>query len=291
MPFATINGIRVNYLVQGSGPHLLMFAPGGFRSLISRWTAEGGKGVFQQMDALNALSRHFTVIAYDRRECGLSGGRIEPLSWDLYADEARGVLEAAGAKQAWVLGGCMGASLAMRLALRHRDACRGLLLHWPVGGYRWLRNMRAMFQVHIDFVQHHGMEALLTRTPGSDNFFLDPEMGPWGSPALVYPEFARELAAQDVDGYVAILRRSRDQLFADTMPSGMSGEEMMGLSIPSLVMSGRDESHPASAGWTVAELIPGAERWDVLPPEQTGQNTLGRMLAFVESVEGSRFLG
>src|SRR5258708_30131003 len=43
MPFATINGIRVNYQIDGTGPHLLMFAPGGFRSVISRWTAQGGK--------------------------------------------------------------------------------------------------------------------------------------------------------------------------------------------------------------------------------------------------------
>jgi pimeloyl-ACP methyl ester carboxylesterase len=84
MPFATINGIRIHYLVQGTGPHLLMFAPGGFRSVISRWTAQGGKREWQEMDGLAALSRHFTCIAYDRRESGLSGGRVEPLSWDLY---------------------------------------------------------------------------------------------------------------------------------------------------------------------------------------------------------------
>src|SRR5215831_3463722 len=72
MPFATINGIRINYLVQGAGPHLLMFAPGGWRSVISRWTAAGGKEAFGQMDGLAALSKHFTCIAYDRRECGLS---------------------------------------------------------------------------------------------------------------------------------------------------------------------------------------------------------------------------
>jgi hypothetical protein len=27
MPVATIDGLKVNYLVQGSGPHLLMLAP------------------------------------------------------------------------------------------------------------------------------------------------------------------------------------------------------------------------------------------------------------------------
>ena len=76
MPFACINGINIHYQIAGEGPPLLLFAPGGFRSVLLRWTAEGGKGVFQEMDALRTLARHFTVIAYDRRESGLSGGRI-----------------------------------------------------------------------------------------------------------------------------------------------------------------------------------------------------------------------
>src|SRR5882672_3923922 len=75
MPFATINGIRINYLIQGTGPHLLMFAPGGWRSVISRWTAAGGKEAFGQMDGLATLSRHFNCIAYDRREWPLGRTR------------------------------------------------------------------------------------------------------------------------------------------------------------------------------------------------------------------------
>ena len=131
MPFATLNGIRVHYVVQGSGPHLLMFAPGGFRSVISRWTAEGGKREWKEMDALNTLSKHFTCVAYDRRESGQSGGRIEPLTWDLYVREAKELLDLAGARQALVLGSCFGASLALAFAVRHPAACKALLLHWP----------------------------------------------------------------------------------------------------------------------------------------------------------------
>src|SRR4026209_361548 len=123
MPFATLNGIRVQYVVQGKGPHLLMFAPGGFRSVISRWTAQGGKREWKEMDGLAALSRHFTCIAYDRRESGLSGGRVEPLTWDLYVQEAKGLLDLAGASEAHVLGSCMGAALALAFAVRHPRAC------------------------------------------------------------------------------------------------------------------------------------------------------------------------
>src|SRR5258705_2881061 len=151
MPFATINGIRINYLVQGRGPYLLMFAPGGWRSVISRWTAAGGKEAFGQMDGLATLSRHFTCIAYDRRECGLSGGRVEPLGWDLYVEEASGLLDLAGAKQATILRTCIGASLALPFSARQPEACKGLLLHWPVGGTLLTDNWHECFLRPPDF--------------------------------------------------------------------------------------------------------------------------------------------
>jgi len=115
VPFANINGISVNYQIQGQGPALLMFAPGGWRSVMSRWTAAAGKEAWKEMDGLATLSKHFTTIAYDRRESGLSGGRVEALSWDLYVKEAHALLDLAGFKSAYILGCCMGASLATAL--------------------------------------------------------------------------------------------------------------------------------------------------------------------------------
>jgi len=287
MAFATINGIRINYLIQGSGPHLLMFAPGGWRSVMSRWTAAGGKEAFGQMDGLAALSRHFTCIAYDRRECGLSGGRVEPLGWDLYVAEAKGLLDLAGAKQATILGSCMGASLALAFAVRHPAACRGLLLHWPVGGYLWMRKGHEFFKRHMDFVRANGLAAAVERAPRGENFWLDPEIGPWGSPAAVYPEFADELVKQDPRRYLDICASSRDAIFNDTMPSGASGDELMRIQIPALIMSGADSRHTRSAAWALQELMPQAELWDVLPPQQNGQNTLEQILRFKSRLEAT----
>ena len=53
MPTAVIDGLNVNYVVKGSGPHLLMLAPGGFNSTIEKW----GGGVWGEMDALNSLAQ------------------------------------------------------------------------------------------------------------------------------------------------------------------------------------------------------------------------------------------
>src|SRR4051812_15412816 len=81
MPFATLDGIRTHYLKQGSGPVLLMMAPRGFESTLQSW--EHGK--WKDMNAIETLSRHFTVVAYDRREAGQSGGRVEVLTWKVFA--------------------------------------------------------------------------------------------------------------------------------------------------------------------------------------------------------------
>ena len=287
MPFATINGIRVHYLIQGSGPHLLMFAPGGWRSVISRWTAAGGKEAFGEMDGLAALSKHFTCIAYDRRECGLSGGRVEPLNWDLYVAEAKGLLDLAGAKDAYVLGSCMGASLALAFAVRHPAACRGLILHWPVGGHLWMKKGREFFRRHMDFVRANGLDAVIERAPRGENFWLDPEIGPWGSPAAAYPEFAVELAKRNPGDYLKICARSRDAIFNDTMPSGASGDELMKIKIPAVIMSGADSRHTRSAAWALGELMPQAELWDVFPPQQSGKNTLERILKLKSQLEAA----
>ena len=287
MAFTTINGIRIHYEIQGAGPALLMFAPGGWRSVMSRWTAAGGKEAWKEMDGIAALSKHFTTIAYDRRESGQSGGRIEPLSWDLYVQEAKALLDLAGFDQAYILGCCMGASLACAFAVRHPQACTGLLLHWPVGGFLWQKKGRTFFQRHIDFVRAHGMAAVIARAPQGENFWVDPEIGPWGSPAAVYPDVAEQLLKIDVEQYIAICEQSRDTIFNDTMPSGASGEELMAIRIPSLIMSGADSRHTRSASWALKELIPDSELWNVFPPEQTGDNTLDTVLGFKRRVEAA----
>ena len=41
MPYAEINGINIHYEVSGSGPPLLLMAPGGFDSTIDKWTSSG----------------------------------------------------------------------------------------------------------------------------------------------------------------------------------------------------------------------------------------------------------
>jgi len=277
MPVAVIDGLQVNYHVQGSGPHLLMLAPGGFNSTIERWTSGG---VWKEMDAIHTLSKTFTVIAYDRREAGLSGARVEKLTWGLFARQGWALLDHLGVQQSWIVGGCMGVSVAAAMAVQQPQRCLGLLMHWPVGGYQWMLKGRGFYDRHIAFVRANGLAAAAARGPSGKNFWLDPEAGPWAAQNAADPAFTADYVKHDVAGYIRICEQSRDALYGDTMPSGATGEELMNIRLPALILPGADASHATSAAWAMKELMPNAEFWKVLPPYQNGANTLTALLDF-----------
>lgn len=284
MPVAVIDGLKVNYHVQGSGPHLLMLAPGGFNSTIESWTRGG---VWKEMDAINTLSKRFTVVAYDRREAGLSGGRVEKLTWEAFARQGVAILDHLNVKKAWIIGGCMGVSVAAAIAVLAPERCIGLLLHWPVGAYRWMLKGRDFYNRHIEFVRKNGLAAAAVRGPAAKNFWLDPEAGPWASQNANDPAFAAAYVKHDVARYLELCEQSRDALYGDTLPSGATGEQWMNIQTPSLILPGADASHATSAAWAMKELMPNAEFWNVLPPHQNGANVLEQILRFVARVEHS----
>jgi nitrite reductase/ring-hydroxylating ferredoxin subunit len=78
MPSATIDGILTRYEVSGDGPPLLMFSPGGFDSRLENWTRHG---IYPRIELMARLRERFTCIAFDRRESGRSGGRLERITW------------------------------------------------------------------------------------------------------------------------------------------------------------------------------------------------------------------
>jgi hypothetical protein len=51
---------------------------------------------------------------------------------------------------------------------------------------------------------------------------------------------------------------------------------------PALILPGADASHSTSSAWAMKELMPNAEFWNVLPPQQNTDNVLAAILDFVE---------
>jgi len=99
------------YEQSGSGPDLI---------LLHGWGLHGG--AFRQL--VNALSDEFSVTAIDLPGFGRSPAGSEVMSLDTIADSIAKLI----AKPAVWLGWSLGGLVAMRLATRHPDLVRGLVL-------------------------------------------------------------------------------------------------------------------------------------------------------------------
>jgi pimeloyl-ACP methyl ester carboxylesterase len=277
MPTATIDGLNVEYQTRGSGPVLLMLAPGGFDATMDKWqTGTAWKG----MNAVEALAKAFAVIVYDRRESGASGGRVERLSWGLFAEQGKRLLDHLGIVRAFVMGGCMGCSVALAFAARYPEATQALVLHWPVGGYRWKVNGGDRFARHLRFACEHGLAGVVKRAHAGRSFWQDPEAGPWASVIVSDPVFAEAFAAQELDRYLGLIAGSGRALFDRDTPPGAEPEEVLGMRVPALIVAGDDPAHAASGAFYLRELLPQPELWPVMPPEQTTERVVARILEF-----------
>jgi pimeloyl-ACP methyl ester carboxylesterase len=277
MPTATLDGLEVNYLTRGSGPALLMLAPGGFDATLEKWTTAG---VWKGMRPLDTLSDAFTLVAYDRRESGASGGRVEKLTWALFAEQAKRLLDHLGIAKAFILGGCMGCSVATAFAARYPDSTHALILHWPVGGYRWKLNGSDRFARHLRFAREHGLAGVVKRAHEGKSFWQDPEAGPWASVIVRDQGFAETFQMQDLDRYLGLVAASARGLFDRDMPPGAEPEELMAMKVPALIIPGDDPAHATSGAHYLRELLPQSEFWPVMPAEQTPERVRDRILDF-----------
>lgn len=285
MPVVTLDGIKTNYITQGSGPHLLMMAPRGFNSRIESW--DGGK--WKEMDVFNALSKHFTIVAYDRREAGLSGGRVEVLTWDVFAQHGKLLLDHLGVEKSWVIGPCMGVAVAAQFGVRYPESCIGIMLPQPVGGHRWFTRLRGFFDKHTTFVLEHGLEGVVKKVSGK-SFQDEPECGPWASCIYNDKGFAARYVKQDVERYLGIIADTCDAMFPSSDVSGPPAEDLMKLEVPCLVWSGDDPSHATSAAHQLRELLPCVEYWDMKVADQTHQGQLEQILKFKANVEAGKIV-
>ncbi len=278
MPTVNVNGIQTAYEVRGSGPPLLMMAPGGFDSTIEKWSTTG---LWKDMLPLEALSVRYTCIAYDRRESGTSGGRVERVTWGSYSDQAKGLLDALDIPRAFILGACMGVSVALATAVAHPDSIAGLVLRFPVGGARWHLDNIAGFDAHIAQVRTNGLQATVELAGEKPNFMLSKESGPWASVIANDANFAKAYAAQDIDRYLALVGTMGRTFFDRDSVPGVETEELLAMKTPSLVIPGWDEYHTQSAARFVQECLPDVEYWDATVEQQTAPASLERILEFL----------
>lgn len=119
--FVEGGSVRTAFDLQGEGPPLVLMHG-----------AEASRQMFTALVPL--LARHFTVIAYDQRDCGETQGPEGPSTLADLAGDAQQLIQALGFKRAHVLGSSFGGRVAQALALLHPRSVDHLVLGstWPL---------------------------------------------------------------------------------------------------------------------------------------------------------------
>ena len=245
MPTAIIDGIATRYEVLGSGPPLLMYAPGGFNATVETWRTQG---VYAKIKLLDHLPNKYTCIVFDRRECGQSGGRVERVTWAHYVAQGKGLLDHLNIDRAHIMGGCMGCCPVMAFGVAHPQATLSMILFWPVGGAKYRIGSHQRFAEHLAFVDQHGLDAVVALVAKDGKpFGADPRGGPWASVIRHDQAFAEAYAKQNVDPYKLIVAGMARTLFdRDTAP-GAEPEDLLRVDIPALVVPLRESDKPLSS--------------------------------------------
>lgn len=282
MPYADADGIRTRYEIVGDGPPLLMFSPGGFDARLENWSSFS---VYARLGLLPVLAERYTCIVFDRRESGLSGGRVQRLGWPDYVAQAVGLLDALGVASAHLMGGCVGCSSAAALAVAAPERVRSMVLYSPAGGPRYRMRQHARFAAHAAHVEQHGLAAVVERArSGEAGFTADPAVGPWVAVLRSDEAFAGRYATLDRDTYLTALTGTARLLFdRDTVP-GAEPEDLMALDVPTLVVPGQDDSHAPSAARYLQECLRPVEYWDVPVADQTADTAPRRVRAFLDAL-------
>jgi 3-oxoadipate enol-lactonase len=115
MPKARVNGININYIVQGQGEPLVLIS--GYGSDQTGW-------MFQT----RAFKRYCRVVTFDNRGIGKTDKPGGPYSIEMMADDTVGLMDYLGIEKAHILGTSMGAMIAQVIAINYPERINKLIL-------------------------------------------------------------------------------------------------------------------------------------------------------------------
>lgn len=284
MPVVAIDGIPTHYETVGEGPPLLLFSPGGFDGALTNWSTMGR---YRDLGLVDHLSRSYRCILFDKRESGQSGGRVEHLGWQDYAAQGLGLLDHLGIERAHLMGGCVGCSVAVALAVQAPARAASLVLFQPAGGPQYRLKQQARFVGHLAHLAASGLEGVVDLAMQHDQGFAqDPRVGPWVSVLRRDQDFASDYRKQDPNRYeLLVAAMSRTMFDRDTVP-GAEPEDLLQLDVPALIIPGADTSHAPSAAHYLYECIANSRYHDIPVAEQTARTVAPRITAFLTDLAG-----
>ncbi len=115
MPMVNVNGINIDYRVEGQGDHLIIIQGLGAAKNVSGFP-------------LGPFRKHYRVIIFNNRGVGKSDKPTGPYTIKMMADDTIGLMDHLGIERAHVLGGSMGGMIAQELAINYPERVDKLIL-------------------------------------------------------------------------------------------------------------------------------------------------------------------
>lgn len=197
------DGTRIAYGVSGSGPILVKCA-NWINHLEFDWESPVWKHWFE------FLSRHFTLIRYDERGCGLSDWDCPEMSFEAWVQDLETVVEANELDRFPLLGISQGAAVAIAYAHRHPEKVSHLILFggFPVGRLKsGLPGMKEQNELFNSIIRS-GWE---NQNPAFRQFFASlfipgggPDVGQWFVELCRTANAANALAIQNTSANIDV---------------------------------------------------------------------------------------
>src|SRR3954467_876029 len=117
MPTASVNGIDMNYKLEGDGDKTAVLV-NGLADDLETWIL--------QMDDL--LAAGYRVLRFDNRGVGQSSKPAGPYTTRMFADDTKALVDELGISDFHMVGISMGGMIAQEYALAHGSDLRSLIL-------------------------------------------------------------------------------------------------------------------------------------------------------------------
>jgi pimeloyl-ACP methyl ester carboxylesterase/DNA-binding CsgD family transcriptional regulator len=237
------DGVQLAWAQSGRGPTLVKAA-----NWLTHLEYELRSPVWRHW--LEFLSKHFRLVRYDERGCGMSGWQPKVLTLDQWSADLGAVIEAAQPEgRVILLGISQGATASLHYAIQHPERVAALVLY---GGYarganrRNTRDAADAFRAMVDLARvGWGKDNPVFRQIFTSRFI------PGGTQEQL--EWFNELCLKTTTGEVfASLYSARASVDIEA--------SLAAVRVPTLVMHARDdEVIPVAEGRLLAAGIPGAE--------------------------------
>lgn len=162
MSYATVNGVRIYYEINGSGPPVIQI--GG--------AVNGHEGYAL---VTPKMAEHFTVIDFDHRGYGQSDRPEQKYTMDTWVDDMAGLLDSLGIERCHVHGGSMGGFIACLFAVKYPERVDRLVFNGAVAKCDWLA--RTNFYLWKKIANDYGLDseelALMLLTHAFSRAYLD----------------------------------------------------------------------------------------------------------------------